>query len=161
MKIYRLHSVVALAATAVTCFALLRDGRAAATQPAGPGKTGAAAATNSASDEITIPLAVFNLTNGVARDPFFPNSVRHPVQPQAAAPTFSREAIILKGLSGSTAQRLALINNRTVAVGEEAEITTAAGKVKIRLLDIKEASVLLRVATLPDVVEISLRKSAQ
>lgn len=155
MKHQRPHPVLEAAIITAACIALLINATAA-TQPAGK-----AAATNSAPEELAIPLSVFNLTNGVAKDPFFPNSVRHPVQAQVAAPTFSRDAIILKGLSGSAGERLALINNRTLAAGEEAEITTSAGKVKIRLLEIKESSVLIRASTLPDVVEISLRKSAQ
>jgi hypothetical protein len=88
--------------------------------------------TNAAPVELPLPLATFNLRAMPTKDPFFPLSVRSPI-PQAtnASPAFTSGAFLLKGLSGTAEERLALINNRTVAVGESAEITTAFGHVKI------------------------------
>ena len=57
--------------------------------------------------------------------------------------------------------RLAIINNRTMAVGEESEVTTSSGKVRIHCVEIKENSVMVRIAGQSEVMEVALRKSAQ
>ena len=135
------------------------------------GKTNAAAAaatnaigtaTNLGPVEVPIPAAVFDLSAKPTKDPFFPLSLRQPVQIATnATPTFSASVFNLKGLSGSSGHRLALINNRTVAAGEDAEITTSAGKVKIQCVEIKESSVIIRAESQTDPLEVFLRKSAQ
>ena len=161
MKSYRLSSVIALAAVIAAGLVLVPGARAAS--PAAADKTnGPAGGTNSGPVELPVPLAIFDLTNTVVKDPFFPNTLRHPVHAtNNATAAFSISSIVLKGLAGTTSEPLALINNKTLAVGEDAEITTAAGKVRIRVVEIKKSSVLIRSASLPDVVEIYLRKSAQ
>ncbi|MDB6111013.1 MAG: hypothetical protein JWR69_2763 [Pedosphaera sp.] len=110
--------------------------KGAATVPAG---------TNAAPQELAVPLAIFDVTSSPVKDPFFPLSTRQAVAAAATnGPAISASSFTLKGLSGSTNQRLALINNRTLAVGEFAEVNTSAGKVKIQCLEIRETSVLIR-----------------
>jgi hypothetical protein len=118
--------------------------------------------TNAAPVELPLPLGTFDLKAAPTKDPFFPLSTRQPV-PQAtnAAPAFTSGAFMLKGLSGHAGERLALINNRTVAAGESAEITTAFGHVKIHCIRIKENSVVIRAESQPDEIEVFLRKAAQ
>jgi hypothetical protein len=121
----------------------------------------AGTATNLGPVELPVPLAVFDLTIKPTKDPFFPLSLRQPVQATNAAPAFSAASFNLKGLSGSSGHRLALINNRTVAAGEDAEITTTSGKIKIQCLEIKESSVIIRAESQTDPLEVFLRKTAQ
>jgi hypothetical protein len=134
---------------------------AAATNSAVASTNNAAGATNAAAAELPVPLSVFNLTLHPTKDPFFPLSTRQPVASTNNALAFSATEFILKGLSGSAHSRLALINNRTVADGEDAEITTVSGKVKIHCQEIKDNSVVIRAGPQREVMEIFLRKSAQ
>ena len=53
-------------------------------------------------------------------------------------------------------------SNRTLAVGETTEeLTTATGKFKIRVVEIKEKSVVIRADGQPESIEVFLRKGAQ
>lgn len=121
-----------------------------------------AAAANSAPAELEVPVAVFDLTILPTKDPFFPLSTRKPV-PDAtnAAPAFSASSFVLKALDGPANSRLAMINNRTFAVGDSNMLTTPSGKIGVRVLQIKDASVVLRIDSQSDPIEIFLRKSAQ
>lgn len=52
--------------------------------------------------------------------------------------------LVLKGLAGPPRRRLAIINNHTVAAGETAEIKVDGRLLKVRCLEVRERSVLLR-----------------
>ena len=127
------------------------------------GLPSATSGTNSIPLERVVPPSIFNVTNQPVKDPFFPLSTRQPfpMPTTSAAPVFSASAFMLKALSGPPEQRLAMINNRTLAAGEGAEISTPTGKIKIRCLAIREFSAIIRVADQPDTVEVFLRKAAQ
>jgi hypothetical protein len=171
LKPFQQLSLLLPACLLLSFLALMTNARAATTNsPAINVKTNSLAsatnstgsATNLAPAELPVPLAMFDLTAKPTKDPFFPLSLRQPVTtPTNASPAFSASAFNLKGLSGATGRRLALINNRTVAAGEDAEVTTASGKIKIQCVEIKEASVIIRAETQADLLEIFLRKSAQ
>jgi hypothetical protein len=83
------------------------------------------------------------------RDPFFPNSPRlfaASINKNVAIPVVTPKAeLLLKGFSGPPDHRLAIINNRTFAAGESADVHTANGLVRVRCLEIKgdHASVLV------------------
>jgi len=71
------------------------------------------------------------------RDPFFPLSLR----PYASAvvPTANTtdlSALAIQGMSGSPDHRLVIINNVTFAVGDEAEVITPQGRIRIHCLEI-------------------------
>jgi len=133
----------------------------AATNSAGAG-TNSAAGTNFCAVELPIPAALFELASKPTKDPFFPLSLRQPIPVVTnSAPAFSASAFALKGLSGSTGHRLALINNRTLAAGEDNEVTAASGKVKIHCVEIRENSVIIQVDGQGEPFEVFLRKSAQ
>ena len=118
-----------------------------------------AAATNSAPAELPVPESIFNLAAQTTKDPFFPLSTRQPAGvTNNAAPAFSVSEFVLKGLSGSAHNRLALINNRTFAVGDTNTITTPSGKINVRCMKIKENSVILRADPQHETTEIFLRK---
>lgn len=80
------------------------------------------------------------------RDPFFPTSTRPLTIAQTIPePVAGPAKIVLKGISGSTDKPLALINNRTFAVGDEQDVTTALGKVKVKCLSIDGMTVTVLV----------------
>jgi len=110
--------------------------------------------------EVAIPQSVFDFSGKSTRDPFFPTSTRtHHVTVQATNEvTISPSIFKLKGLSGTPQFPLALINNRTVANGETATVTTATGKHKIHCLQIKQFSVIMRVEGQFEPIEIFLPK---
>lgn len=79
------------------------------------------------------------------RDPFFPTSTRviamtRPQRIQAPGPA----KLELKGISGTPDRPLAIINNRTLAVGEEQDVTTSQGKVTVFCLAIEGTKVTIR-----------------
>jgi hypothetical protein len=129
--------------------------------PAASGSATNNASTN-ASTELPVPLSVFDLAAKPTKDPFFPLSTRQPMPTATnSAPAFSIAEFTLKGLSGTAHNRLALVNNRTLGEGEDTELTTASGKIKIQCVEIKDSSVVIRVGPHREVMEIFLRKSAQ
>lgn len=131
----------------------------AATGKAKPGK--AAAATNAEPAELPIPVSRFNIAEVPTKDPFFPLSQRQAIPTAKPVATFSPSLFVLKGVSGPEHHRLAIVNNRTVAAGEDAEVTTASGRVKIHCIDVKETAVVLRAGGHLEPLTIFLRKAAQ
>lgn len=89
-----------------------------------------------------LPQSVFVQPSGPAegRDPFYPRSRRpyskfDPVKP-VTVPTPVAD-LTLKGISGSKEQPLAIINTTTFTSGEENDVLTKAGRMRIRCLEIK------------------------
>lgn len=122
------------------------------------GATNSATATNTT---LPIPESVFNVTLTPTKNPFFPLSLKRPVADKTApvAPSVSASAFKLMGLSGSSTERLAMINGKTMAAGETRDFTLSSGaKATVRLLQVKEDSVIIRVVTppQPDLIELSL-----
>ena len=78
-------------------------------------------------------------------DPFFPISTRSHEAATAAVsvPRGDITLIVLKGISGTPEHRLAIINNRTFAAGEEGDVVTRQGRIHIRCVEIKTNSVLI------------------
>jgi len=101
---------------------------------------------------VVLPKSVFE-TSTQFKDPFHPRSTRRvkSESPSKSAPpphdTEWANYLILNGLSGPANQRLAIINGKTLAVGEESEVTTERGKVKIRCLEIRTNSAIVTVGT--------------
>lgn len=91
------------------------------------------------------------------RDPFYPSSTRviamsQPVQKKSAGPA----TLELKGISGTADRPLAIINNQTMAVGEELNVTTPQGRVKVMCLAIQGTKV--RIKAQGQTRELLLRK---
>ncbi len=135
-------------------------------QPAGA--AGAKGGTNAEPAELSVPVSAFDLASNPTKDPFYPNTGRKPVPEKntKAAAVISIRSFQLMALSGSQTQRLAMINHRTLAVGESTEVPSFTGngaKVTIRLIQVKETSVIIRVIQppQPDLIELSLSKRAQ
>lgn len=106
---------------------------------------------------VVFPQSVFvdDLTKG--KDPFFPSTSRRVDKAAVAAAAAAAnsqtatakptvEQVQLKGILDSANRRLALINNRTFAAGEQAEVKTAAGKLRLQCLEIRSHSVVVQLA---------------
>jgi hypothetical protein len=117
-------------------------------QSAPAGKSSTAAATNTTEE---IPKSVFTIPNagGVARDPFFPTRIIQGEVATAVQPTNSHPSslgcLTLKGLSGAPSSPLAMINGRTMARGEDAEINTDCGRLLVHCVDITTNSAIIEV----------------
>ena len=120
-----------------------------------------AADTNQVASELVIPKSVFVSDGAVGRDPFFPRSMR--LQPKKVdegkgtqiIEDFSR-MLRLTGIAGGT-KPIATINNLTFEAGEEQEVKVDNRRVKIRVQEIREKSVLVRIEGQPALVELKLR----
>ena len=127
-----------------------------------------AAATNTAATNLTadadenlanpsfaggpVPEAVFHIPKNPkeGKDPFFPKSIR----PYGVDPTPKKVEekkpvvadLALRGISGTPEKPLAIINTTTFAVGEENDVLTQAGRLRLRCLDINasEGTVLIQ-----------------
>jgi len=131
------------------------------------GAAGAASpATKSAASAGAPPQAVFVMPRSPKEgtDPFFPRSKgpyeRYQVIPKvtSAQPVVVTAELRLNGISGSADRRLAIINNRTFEVGEEADIISGSDRVRIRVLEIKGDSVIAQFVAGGVRKELRLRK---
>ena len=111
---------------------------------------------------VEIPKSVFNSEPAFGRDPFFPTSKRRqpkaPIvtekqQPSAPPPPKS-QSLELKGMTGG----IVLINNMTFAEGDEAFVKIPNGRVRIKVLEIREGSVLVQVEGEAEPAELKLKK---
>jgi hypothetical protein len=117
------------------------------------GNSAPAAKTPAAKAEVepVIPQSVFSIpTNGgAAHDPFFPSRIIQAEAPKVttnAAPRASNiGCLVLKGLSGTPSNPLAMVNGRTMTRGEDAEITTECGKLLVHCVDITTNSAIVEV----------------
>jgi hypothetical protein len=94
----------------------------------------------------SIPASIFdgNLPNG--RDPFFPRSGRRALEVTAADTSAADPtSLTLQGLSHATKRPLATINNQTFQAGEEGEVITPTGRLRIRCEEVKTDSVVISI----------------
>jgi hypothetical protein len=94
-------------------------------------------------------ISTFNVTPGYGKDPFFPRSSRlqaSPVVKTNALPSGELPSgMVLKGISGTKEKPLAIINNRTFGEGEEAQLRVGIGIYHVKVVEIKERSVMVSV----------------
>ena len=80
-------------------------------------------------------------------------------------PTAVPDKLVLRSLSGAASRRLALVNNQTLANGEETRVRVGQTNVLVRCLEIRDRSVVLRVGGRTEPMELFLpndtRKAAQ
>ena len=99
--------------------------------------------------QLAIPQSTFVIPSSPAegRDPFFPNLTHQtaPVTPvKNTQPVKSgAEDLVLQGISGQVDRRLCVINDRTLAVGNEEDIPVSSGTVRVRCLEINETFVVI------------------
>ena len=117
-----------------------------------PGKTAAPAGTKpEAATEQEVPRSLFTIptTPKEGRDPFYPSStlgfpnanVTRTNNTVAAAPP----RMSLMGISGTREKPLAIINGRTFGKGEDQEVPSPNGKLRVKCVEIKEDSVIIDV----------------
>ena len=102
-----------------------------------------------ATNEFAFPKSVFIYNDMKGKDPFFPNRNRGgtvSVSTNTAISTGPNLADLqLRGLAGPPERRIALINNLTFTKDEEQEVRIGNAKAKIKVLEIREKSVIIRI----------------
>lgn len=88
------------------------------------------------------PQSVFVIPKKASegKDPFFPNATRVyntgiEVKPKGP-PMVNMSDLTLKGISGTAAEPLAIINNTTFTTGEDNDVITTAGRMRVRCVEI-------------------------
>lgn len=109
--------------------------------------------------EASVPKSVFVTGPGSGKDPFFPKSTRRVPGPVTAPLDMHQDVIdgtfTLQGLSIVGGRKLALINKRTLAEGEEMDVKTKNGIARLKCVEIRERSVVISIRGV--IQEISLR----
>lgn len=80
------------------------------------------------------------------RDPFYPASSRPyqtAVAPSAKTSDLNLNLLVMQGISGQPPHRLVIINKRTFAVGDESEVSTSQGRIRVRCLEINATSAVI------------------
>lgn len=109
-------------------------------------RTDAAQAPAPAQEATALPKSLFMDDVSVGKDPFFPRSTRRgPQLKEVIAIVENTPDLLLKGVSGTSSRRLAIINNRTFEVGEEGELKAKGQSVRVKCIEIKDKSVLVRI----------------
>ena len=94
------------------------------------------------------PKSVFVDEVDFGKDPFFPRSIRRPkllvhTTDSETVRSIVPDFIVLKGISVLKDRKLAIINDRTVAEGEEFFLKTSGQPLKVKCLEIKDRSVIV------------------
>ena len=121
------------------CLALFVAGLPVMAQPVPPV---AAAPTNSPS----VFILPANPKEG--RDPFYPASSRPyqaAVVPAAKTADLNLDLLVLQGISGLPPNRLVIINKRTFAEGDYAEVSTSQGRIRVHCIEINATSAVIEV----------------
>jgi hypothetical protein len=98
-----------------------------------------------------VPRSIFIIPTSPqeSHDPFFPNANYLFAASVTKKPSSPNVGLALKAISGSADKKLAMISlagtNRTLPEGEESEVMTSSGRVKIRCIEIKGESVVVEV----------------
>ena len=99
-----------------------------------------------------IPRSVFLASSPTQelRDPFFPSTARVPVAAVATrtnAPANVAVDLTLKAIFGTPARPFATINSATFGIGEERDVVTPTGRVRLRCVEIrtKDETVIVEV----------------
>ena len=139
-------TVAAIAFTAIAASAAPSTITAAAKAAPAPNKQKKEMTATAQRVEAVVARSEFSLPRKVTegRDPFFPNSTR----PYGAGATtkavgessVSEVEFVLKGISGTAEQPLAIINTTTFTTGEENEIIIKSKRIKIRCIEINMTS---------------------
>ena len=87
----------------------------------------------------------------LGKDPFFPESQRRSARrvTTPTQPVVPVTELTVKGISGRPGHRLAIINNRTFAIGETAEMKVDKHIVKVQCLEITDTVVKVTIDGVP------------
>jgi hypothetical protein len=131
--------------TVALSLAMLSRGACALAKP-----TASVASTNAPVAEVPAPQSVFVMPAAPAdgKDPFFPRSM-HPYSSTRAVQTNVVVQITadlrLNGMSGTPDHRLVIINSKTFDAGQEQEVATNAGKVRVRCIEIQPDAAIIQI----------------
>lgn len=109
-----------------------------------------------------IPKSVFDDSPNAGRDPFFPKSSRRGGAPERGAKVevpVALPKLVLMGISGPPNKRVAVINNRNFAAGEEGEVVASGVRVRIRCIEIRDESVIVSAGSPPQRLELHMQKT--
>ena len=100
--------------------------------------------------ELQFVPSVFVAKAGFGKNPFFPKSTMlGPVQVTTntveVAPVTPISCLILKGISGPKNHRLAIINNKTFEIAEDAEIKCMGQTLRVKCIDVRDDGVVVSV----------------
>lgn len=107
-------------------------------------------------------VSVFKDDRNFGKDPFFPRSNRRSQQATPVKDLVLREGelppgMVLQGLSGTKDKPLVIINNKTFAEGEESEVRVVHQLYRVKVIEIKERTVVISVNGTPP-RELALRQ---
>lgn len=137
-----------------------------AVQAAAPTATPTAAnpaATNAPAATVPPPKSVFNEKLAGGKDPFFPNSARRgekapaPGVPQASPSVTLLSQLAIKYIAPN--RDFVLINDKTLGIGEEGAVRVQSGRVRVKVIEIRENSALVQVEGNPERMEIKRRET--
>jgi hypothetical protein len=90
------------------------------------------------------------------RDPFFPNSTRQSLEPSEKGDSQPVIVLMVKGFSGYGNHRMAIINDHTFMVGEESEVISAGGRIRIRCVEIRDDVAVVTIGNAPQRIELRI-----
>ena len=89
---------------------------------------------------------VMPVNTSEGRDPFFPESNRvFEDNPATQHHTIDENSFKIKGISYEHGRPMVIVNNHTFAVGDEGDVLTTAGRVHLRLIEIRADYVTIEV----------------
>ncbi len=116
--------------------------------------------TNAVVSVTNSPVANTNTFKSVfdskGRDPFYPHSNRQSMAPSENGETAPTIILALKGISGSANRKFAIINDHTFSSGEEGEVVTAGGRVRIRCLEIHADHAIVTIGNNTEKIELRM-----
>jgi len=96
-----------------------------------------------------VPRSVFNLPANPkeGRDPFFPNSTRpyEGVVVPGVKNVTDFSALVIKGFSGVPPHQLVIINDVTFGVGDDREVRTSEGRIRVHCVGINGSSAVVEI----------------
>jgi type II secretory pathway component PulC len=110
---------------------------------ASPKATAAKPATNTPPAVLEVPQSAFQVDDAKGINPFFPKK-KMAISPASEPPT-PMANLKLRGIIGSPQRRIALINNQSFQVGEEAAVTIGNKKQHVRCIAIQDQAVIVEV----------------
>ncbi|MBM3845481.1 MAG: hypothetical protein FJ405_04225 [Verrucomicrobia bacterium] len=172
---FTIRRFLAKAFTGVLVVTLLTGLSVHASSPASVTKTNTAAKASgkeSSNEPIADTVYVPSVFVDVPGDPkfgkdlFFPRTMRFQKKPDTSSKTLAQlseaavvQSLVLKGISGVGTRRLALLNNRTLGIGEVWDYKLNGLTYRIRCEEIKPRSVLISIEGVTENKEIHLRGS--
>jgi hypothetical protein len=95
------------------------------------------------------PRSFFNIPSNPkeGRDPFFPASLRPYQTPDipGSRVTTDLSSLVMQGISGAPPHQLVIINSVTFGVGDDAEVRTSQGRIRIHCIGITGNSAVIEV----------------